>query len=296
MFNLLKSKFSKVRSALARTSLAKGIRNLLIGKIGDEQIEQLEELLYQADLGVATIQTLCNTVRKLPADTPPDAIIKALEKELLSILERHPNTLAPAPSVIMIVGVNGNGKTTSCAKLAKLFHDSGEKVLIAASDTFRAAAIEQLQMWSDRIGVPLIKHQHGADPAAVAYDAVQASHKYDRVLIDTAGRLHTKTHLMEELAKIRRSCDKVSPGSPHETLLVLDATTGQNAIEQAKIFHTYTPITGVILTKLDGTARGGIVVPIQEQLGVPVKFIGTGEGMDDLQPFNPQQFVEALFE
>ncbi len=275
-------------------NLFKKIGTLFTGQISDEQIESLEKLLYQADFGVETTQTLTELVRKLPKSSTTEQIIQALETKLLTILNRHPNTLAAAPSIIMIVGVNGNGKTTSCAKLAHLFHKAGESVVIGAADTFRAAAIEQLEVWATRINVELVKHPHGADPAAVAYDAAQK--QADRILIDTAGRLHTKTDLMQELAKIRRVLSKVSPGSPHETLLVLDATTGQNAIAQAKTFHEYTPLTGVILTKLDGTARGGIVIPIQEQLGIPVKFIGTGEGIDDLQPFDATQFIKILLE
>jgi fused signal recognition particle receptor len=200
--------------------------------------------------------------------------------------------------VMLIVGVNGSGKTTSLAKLAHLLHSAGKKVLIGAADTFRAAAIDQLELWAKRIGVDIVKHQSHSDPSAVAFDAISAAKARgaEAVLIDTAGRLHNKTDLMHELAKIRRVCDKVCPGAPHETLLVLDATTGQNAIDQANTFHQFTPLTGLILTKLDGTAKGGIVVAIQRQLGLPIKFIGTGEGIDDLQPFDPQQFVKALFE
>ncbi len=195
------------------------------------------------------------------------------------------------------MGVNGNGKTTSVAKLAKRYRDSGKKVLIAAADTFRAAAIEQLEIWASRIQTDLVKGAPKSDSAAVAYDALSAAiaRNIDVVIIDTAGRLHTRNDLMQELEKIKRACHKVIPDSPHETLLVLDATIGQNAIDQAKIFHQYTPITGLILTKLDGTAKGGIIINIQNQLGIPVKFIGIGESLDDLEPFNAENFSNALF-
>jgi fused signal recognition particle receptor len=198
----------------------------------------------------------------------------------------------------LIVGVNGNGKTTSVAKLANRFKINKKNVLIAAADTFRAAAVEQLDIWAQRLKVDIVKGTSHSDPAAVTFDAVQAgkSRKTDVVIIDTAGRLHTKIPLMQELAKIKRSCQKVIPNSPHETLLVLDATTGQNAIDQAKVFNEFTPITGIILTKLDGTAKGGIVISIQRQLGIPIKFIGVGEGLEDLEPFDAQNFVNALFD
>jgi fused signal recognition particle receptor len=202
------------------------------------------------------------------------------------------------PMIILIVGVNGNGKTTSVAKLSHLLKQNGQKVLVAAADTFRAAAIEQLDTWAQRLQIDIVKGSPKSDPAAVAFDAVQAAkaRHCDVVLVDTAGRLHTKTPLMQELEKIKRSCYKASLSGPHETLLVLDATTGQNAIDQAKHFHKFTPLTGIILTKLDGTAKGGIVVAIQRELAIPIKFVGTGEQIDDLQPFDPKNFVENLFE
>ena len=203
-----------------------------------------------------------------------------------------------APTVVLVVGVNGNGKTTTVAKLAKRYQDAGKKVLIAAADTFRAAAIAQLEVWTDRIGCDLVKGAPNSDAAAVAFDAMTAakSRGVDIVLIDTAGRLHTRKDLMQELEKIKRACNKVMPGSPHETLLVLDSTVGQNAIDQAKIFNDYTPISGLCLTKLDGTAKGGVIINIQKQLGIPVKFIGVGETLNDLEPFNSAHFAQALFD
>lgn len=202
------------------------------------------------------------------------------------------------PMVILIIGVNGNGKTTSVAKLANRFVHSNHSVLIAAADTFRAAAIDQLEIWANRLNVDIVKGAPNSDSAAVTFDALAAAkaRHSEVVIVDTAGRLHTRTDLMHELKKIKRACHKVHPNSPHETLLVLDATIGQNAIDQAKIFHEFTPITGIILTKLDGTAKGGIVVNIQRQLGIPVKFVGTGESLEDLEPFNPEEFAAALFE
>jgi fused signal recognition particle receptor len=199
--------------------------------------------------------------------------------------------------VIIVVGVNGVGKTTTIGKLGQFYHEQGKKVLFAAGDTFRAAAIDQLDIWATRIGAEVIKHSEGSDPAAVAYDAVQAAkaRKSDVVIIDTAGRLHTKANLMEELKKIRRVVSREIPEAPHETLLVLDATTGQNAINQAKIFGDAVQLSGVVLTKLDGTAKGGVVIAVKAELGIPVKWIGVGEGVNDLRPFTPQEFSEALF-
>ncbi|MDP3683804.1 MAG: signal recognition particle-docking protein FtsY, partial [Ignavibacteria bacterium] len=228
--------------------------------------------------------------------------LQELNEHLVALLSKYPSGLTETPEqlpmVILIVGVNGNGKTTSVAKLANVLGQNGKKVLVAAADTFRAAAIEQLEAWALRLKIDIVKGSPKSDPAAVAFDAVQAAkaRQCDVVLVDTAGRLHTKTPLMQELEKIKRSCNKASGSGPHETLLVLDATTGQNAIDQAKHFHKFTPLTGIILTKLDGTAKGGIVVAIQRELGLPVKFIGTGEQIDDLQPFDPRTFVSNLFE
>lgn len=211
--------------------------------------------------------------------------------------EQHPIRTG-SPHVILIEGVNGNGKTTSVAKLGKFYKDQGKKVLVAAADTFRAAAIEQLELWSQKIGLEIVKGTPKSDPASVVFDAIQAakSRQCEIVIVDTAGRLHTKTDLMRELEKIHRVTSKALPGAPHETLLVLDATIGQNGVDQAKIFHQFTPLTGLILTKLDGTAKGGTAIAIQRQLKIPIRYIGVGEGIDDLKPFQADDFVRSLFE
>jgi fused signal recognition particle receptor len=306
IFDFIKSGYQKIRSALAKTGslLGSKIRALFNAGINEETLEQLEKLFYEADLGVQISVELTNKIKKIHNEHPnldTNGLLAELQKEILLLLPEQKNKDISAdvkPRVILIVGVNGNGKTTSVAKLGKRFQDEGKQVLIAAADTFRAAAIEQLEIWSSRLQTDLVKGAPKSDPAAVVFDALTASkaRNKDVVIIDTAGRLHTKTHLMQELEKIKRSCHKVIPNSPHETFLVLDATTGQNAIDQAKTFHQFTPITGLILTKLDGTAKGGIIISIQRQLGIPVKFIGIGEGIDDLEPFDPQTFVKALLE
>lgn len=302
-----KSSYSKFKSALSRARSLFGdkIRALFQGKIDEKTLEQLEQFLYEADFGVQTTMELTNKVRELHLTNPSfktDDYLSALRSHLISVLGQYPPGLTDVPTeklpmIILIVGVNGNGKTTSVAKLSHLLKQNGKKVLVAAADTFRAAAIEQLEIWAHRLEIDIVKGAPKSDPAAVAFDAVQAAkaRQCDVVLIDTAGRLHTKTPLMQELEKIKRSCHKASLSGPHETLLVLDATTGQNAIDQAKHFHKFTPLTGLILTKLDGTAKGGIIVAIQRELGLPIKFIGTGEQIDDLQPFDPQNFVDNLF-
>lgn len=307
VFQFLKSSFTKVKSALsrARSFLGDKINSIFQNPINDESLEQLEQLLYEADFGVQTAIELKEKVRALNKENPDlktADYINALKSHLEAVLSKYPHGLIETPKdqlpqVILVVGVNGNGKTTSIAKLANLLRENGKKVLVGAADTFRAAAIEQLEMWATKAQVDIVKGAPGSDPASVAFDSVKAakSRDCDVVLIDTAGRLHNKTNLMQELEKIRRSCQKASGSGPHETFLVLDATTGQNAIEQAKQFHKFTPITGLILTKLDGSAKGGIVVAIQRELAIPVKFIGTGEGLDDLQPFDPKAFVDNLF-
>ncbi|MBA3722735.1 MAG: signal recognition particle-docking protein FtsY [Parachlamydiaceae bacterium] len=307
VLKFFKSSYAKVKSALskARSFFTQTLTALFQGKINEDTLEKLERLLYESDFGVKTASDLTNKIRELhkknPSLTTQD-YINALRNEILEVLKRYPTNIAPPPKelpqVILVVGVNGNGKTTSVAKLAHIFTQNGFKVLLGAADTFRAAAIEQLETWALRAQVDIVKGAPKSDPASVAFDAVtagKARHK-DIVIIDTAGRLHTKTNLMQELEKIKRSCTKVSPNAPHETLLVLDATTGQNAIDQAKEFNKFTPITGLILTKLDGTAKGGIVIAIQQELGIPVKFIGTGEGLEDLQLFDPESFTSSLFE
>lgn len=306
VFGFIKTSYTKVKSALgrARSFLGDKIQSIFQGKMDDHALEQLEQALYEADFGVQTAQELTRKIRQLhqanPSLTTAD-YLSALRQEILTLLIQAPSQLAPInptdlPFVILIVGVNGNGKTTSVAKLAHLFHQNNHKVLIGAADTFRAAAMEQLETWAKRIQVDIVKGNPKSDPAAVTFDSLQAgkARGCDVVIIDTAGRLHTKIPLMQELEKIRRSCKKLSPQAPHETLLVLDATVGQNAIDQAKVFSKFTPITGLILTKLDGTAKGGIVIAIQKELGIPVKFIGTGEGLEDLQAFNAEMFVNNL--
>lgn len=306
VFKLIKSGYQKLKSALANTGslLGNKIRALFTGKIDADTLDELEKLLYEADLGVQTSTELVKKIHELHLQNPTlngEGFLTAIRQEIVQTLHKQPSDLAEVPAgeplVILIVGVNGNGKTTSVAKLAKRFKDEGKKVLLAAADTYRAAAMEQLEMWAKRIDIDIVKGVTGSDPAAVVFDALTAAkaRNADVVLIDTAGRLHTKTNLMQELEKMKRSCKKFSPTSPQETILVLDATTGQNAVDQAKTFHKYTPITGLFLTKLDGTAKGGIVVAIQRQIGIPIKFIGVGEGMDDVEPFNAENFVNTLF-
>ncbi|MBO8126722.1 MAG: signal recognition particle-docking protein FtsY [Firmicutes bacterium] len=299
--------FSKLKEGLAKTrnGLVAKIENLFQGQseITEELYEDLEAILVQADLGVDAALNLVETLReRVKAERIKEArrLTEILKEELKELIG-EPGKLAKnpeGPTVVMVVGVNGTGKTTSTGKLAYHLVGEGNKVLLGAADTFRAAAIEQLEIWGERSRASVIKHQMGSDPAAVAYDAVQAglSRGSDYILIDTAGRLHTQTNLMQELEKIGRVIGRAMPGAPHEILLVIDATTGQNALSQAKLFSKAVPITGIILTKLDGTAKGGIVAAVADTLKVPVKFIGLGEGPDDLKPFDTDSFVEALFE
>jgi len=268
----------------------------------DEIYEGLEEALIAADVGVEASMKIVEAVRtRMGNDSRPDAIRDALKAEIASILDtasRPPADSGDAPLVIMMVGVNGVGKTTTVAKLAAKLKAERGSVIVAAADTFRAAAIEQLQVWCDRAGVDMIKQSQGSDPAAVAFDAVKAAvaRGAKSVLIDTAGRLQTKVNLMEELKKIARVTGRELPGAPHETWLVLDANTGQNALSQAKIFGYAVPLTGAVLAKLDSTAKGGVVIAIAERLKVPVRFVGLGEGIEDLREFDAREFVEALFE
>jgi len=245
------------------------------------------------------VENLKKKVRETKAKEAEEVLtlIKELVLDLLGRDTVPPTQAAEPPTVILVLGVNGVGKTTTIGKLGARYGQQGKKVLFAAGDTFRAAAIEQLEIWAGRAGADIIKHQQGADPAAVLFDGVSAakSRGADVVLCDTAGRLHNKANLMEELKKVHRVVQKALPGAPHEVLLVLDATTGQNALVQAKIFHEAVPLTGVVLTKLDGTAKGGIVIAVTRELKVPVKFIGVGEGVDDLQPFDPAEYADGLF-
>ncbi len=281
--------------------LGKKIRDLFKGKVDEEALERLEELFYQADLGSQMSAELTEKVRALYKKNPNlsvEEILTEVKKDLLAELTQIPsNPIQGNPHVILIVGVNGNGKTTSVAKLAYHFHNAGKKVLIAAADTFRAAAIDQLEKWVGKIGVSLVKGKPGSDPAAVVFDAIEAAKNRgcDIVLVDTAGRLHTKTDLMKELEKIHRVSGKAFPGAPHETLLVLDATIGQNGVDQAMVFHKFTPLTGLILTKMDGTAKGGTAIAIQKKLRLPIAYIGTGETLEAFEPFSPKAFVDDLF-
>lgn len=274
------------------------------GKIDEDLYEELEEILIRSDVGVATsmqlVQKLRDQARHLKISDPLE-LRTLLQAEIVTLLGEEGTSLNVAPSgptVILVVGVNGVGKTTTIAKLARQFKSEGQRVLLAAGDTFRAAAIDQLEVWGQRVGVDVVRQGEGADPAAVAYDAVQKakSHNSDVIIIDTAGRLHNKVNLMEELRKVKRVIEREIPGAPHEVLLVLDATTGQNALQQAKLFQEVAGVTGIVLTKLDGTAKGGVVLGIQGETRIPVKWIGIGEGMDDLRPFIPQDFAKALFE
>ena len=292
-FKKLISPFSKIKSILGSK-----IKALFSKGIDDSTFEHLEQLFYEADLGSAIAFELADKLRlAAKKDNRPETLLAFVKEELLKVFSPTPlPSYTESPHVILIVGVNGSGKTTSIAKLASHFKKSGKSVLIAAGDTFRAAAVEQLETWAKRLDVPLIKSQMGSDPASVAFDAVNAAkaRSADIVLIDTAGRLQTKTDLMQELAKVRRSIQKLIPNAPHETLLVLDATIGQNAIDQARTFHQFTPITGIILTKLDGSAKGGIGVAIRKELSIPIVWVGLGEGDKDLSPFNPNDYVNAL--
>ena len=269
--------------------------------IDEELFDQLEETMIMSDIGVETSEEICDRLRKKIKErgiTDPKMIMELIQEIIGEIMGDDTGLdLTVSPAVIMVIGVNGAGKTTTIGKMCHQFKKEKKKVLVAAADTFRAAAIDQLQVWTERAGVDIVKHAEGSDPGAVVYDALDAAQarNCDVVIIDTAGRLHNKKNLMEELAKINRIIDKKAPDSSREVLLVLDATTGQNAVSQAKLFSETAPITGIVLTKLDGTAKGGIVISIKNELGIPVKLIGVGEKIDDLQPFNSRDFVTALF-
>lgn len=297
-FDRLKESLSKTRKGLVEK-----VESLFTGrKIDDETLEELEEILIMSDVGAKAASDMMTAIRekaKKGEAKDVENVKDLLKKEMTALLGDIPPISLPEtrPYVILAVGVNGVGKTTTIGKLARRFRSQGYSVLLAAGDTFRAAGIEQLEIWSQRADTQIVKHQMGSDPAAVAFDAVTASlsRNADVVIIDTAGRLHTKSNLMEELKKVRRSVDKALPGAPHETLLVVDATTGQNALRQAALFHEAVGITGIALTKLDGTAKGGIIFAIRKELDIPVKLIGIGEGIDDLRDFEPKEFVEALF-
>lgn len=298
--------FSKLKEGLSKTkhSMVSKIELLInsFTKIDEDLFEELEEALIMSDIGVETANKICEELRRKIKEkgiTNP-AEIKGLLKEIIvELLGETPNLdISTKPSVILVIGVNGVGKTTTIGKLAAKFNTDGKKVLIAAADTFRAAATEQLEIWCERSGASIIKQGEGADPAAVVFDAISAAKARDTdiLICDTAGRLHNKKNLMDELSKIKRIIDSKAEGCAVETLLVIDATTGQNAVNQAKLFAEVADITGIILTKLDGTAKGGIIISIKNELGIPVKYVGVGEGIDDLQPFIPEDFANALFE
>ena len=299
--------FDRLKKGLAKTreTFTNKIEKLIIGyaDIDDDLLDELEETLIMSDVGVKTTERLMADVRKgikkKDINTPEDLKPFLAEKisEILSTGSDETRIASAGPTVLLVIGVNGVGKTTTIGKLAAYYKEQGKSVMLAAADTFRAAAIDQLQIWGDRTGVPVIRHEEGSDPAAVAFDAVKAARArgIDVLIIDTAGRLHTKSNLMEELKKINRVIQREIAEAPHETLLVLDATTGQNAISQADLFQKAAAITGIVLTKLDGTAKGGVIIGLKSELSMPVKWIGVGEGVDDLRPFIAKDFARALF-
>ena len=297
--------FSKIASGLKKTKdfLFGGIQRVLnqFTVIDEDLFDELEEQMIMSDIGVETSEEICDRLRKKIKErgiTDPKEIMGLIHEVISEIMGNDTGLdLSVSPAVIMVIGVNGAGKTTTIGKLCHQFKQEGKKVLVAAADTFRAAAIDQLEVWTQRAGVDIVKHAEGSDPGAVVYDALEAAkaRECDVVVIDTAGRLHNKKNLMEELKKINRIIDTKAGDCSREVLLVLDATTGQNAVNQAKLFSETAPITGIVLTKLDGTAKGGIVISIKNELGIPVKLIGVGEKIDDLQPFDSNMFVDALF-
>ena len=310
---ILKKFFSKQQQAQLDEGLAKTknaffskLGTALIGKsrVDDEVLDELEDILIQSDVGVTTTLKIIEALEVRVAKEKylgSRALASILNEELIQILEigdkLNEDQQAPAPYVIMVVGVNGVGKTTSIGKLAYRLKQSGKKVILGAGDTFRAGAIDQLQIWADRVGVPIVRQEMGSDPAAVAFDTLHSAiaQKSDVVLIDTAGRLHNKINLMNELSKVKRVMEKVVPDAPHEVLLVLDGSTGQNAFEQAKQFTATTDVNSLAITKLDGTAKGGVVIGIADQFQIPVKYIGVGESIEDLQEFDPALFVKTIF-
>lgn len=298
--------FSKIKEGLRKTkeSVINKMHRVVnsFTKIDEELFEQLEEAMIMGDLGVETSEEICTRLRKLIKErgvTDPAMIMELIQEIVADMMGDDVGIdISGKPAIIMVIGVNGAGKTTTIGKLCHQYKKQGKKVLVAAADTFRAAAIDQLQVWTERAGVDIVKHAEGSDPGAVVYDAIDAAkaRNCDILIIDTAGRLHNKKNLMDELAKINRIMESKAPDSSKEVLLVLDATTGQNAVNQARLFSETANITGIVLTKLDGTAKGGIVISIKNELGIPVKLIGVGEKIEDLQPFNSRSFVTALFE
>lgn len=304
VFGLIKSTFSKIRNAFSRTRsvLGEKVRAVFSKPLDEETLDELEQILYEADLGSTLALEFVERIRTFARkndETRADHLIEAMKGHAQEILRKPPSVKGKegTPKVILIVGVNGSGKTTSCAKLARLLKKEGNKVLLAAADTFRAAATEQLELWAERLQIDCVKGKPKGDPSAVIFDALIAAKArgMDCVIADTAGRLQSKTELMEELSKITRVAKKVIPDAPHEIYLILDAATGQNAIDQAKVFNEFTPLTGLILTKLDGSAKGGIILSIYHQMGIPIRYIGIGEKEEDFVPFDPNSYIDALF-
>jgi fused signal recognition particle receptor len=302
---VFKAIFGKIKQGLARTRRVFGDVAVLFrlrGKVDQKFLDELERRLYLADVGTAATAEIVAEVRRAFQDKEITGDVEAFVKQKLRDQLSGPSPgimfATTKPTVVLVAGVNGSGKTTSIAKLAHRLQADGKKVMVAACDTFRAAAVEQLTIWSERIGCDIVKAQQGSDPGSVAHDACEkaTARGFDVVIVDTAGRLHTQTHLMKELEKIRKVVSRLIDGAPHEVLLVLDATTGQNAIAQAEMFSKAVQCTGIVLTKLDGTAKGGAIFGIKAKLGLPVKYIGVGEQLDDLEPFDPDAFVTALFE
>ena len=298
--------FSKIKQGLQKTrnSIANGVVSIInsFTRIDEELFEELEEMLVMSDIGVTTATEICDALRKKIKEqgiTDPN-VIKGLMKEIIAEMlgEDEGLKLDTKPSVILVIGVNGVGKTTTIGKLSSILKQQGKHVVLGAADTFRAAAIDQLGVWAERAGVTMVKSVEGTDPASVVFDTIASakSKGADVIICDTAGRLHNKKNLMEELAKINRVINRELPDASVETLLVLDAATGQNAVNQAREFKNVTNITGIVLTKLDGTAKGGIIIPIKNELEIPVKYVGVGEGIDDLQPFNVTEFVNGIFD
>ena len=298
--------FSKIKAGLQKTrnTIAQNVNSIInsFTKIDEDFFEELEEILVMSDIGVATSTEICARMRakiKETGETDPNNIKSAMKEIIADMLgEDEGLKLDTKPSVILVIGVNGVGKTTSIGKIASQLKQSGKNVVLGAADTFRAAAIDQLAVWSERAGVQMVRSVEGTDPASVVFDTIASAkaHNADVIICDTAGRLHNKKNLMDELAKINRVVKRELPDASVETLLVLDATTGQNAVNQAREFKNVTDITGIVLTKLDGTAKGGIIIPIRNELNIPVKFIGVGEGIDDLQPFSAIEFADGIFE
>ncbi|MBR3144716.1 MAG: signal recognition particle-docking protein FtsY [Clostridia bacterium] len=298
--------FDKIKNGLSKTknAIESGITNIInsFTKIDEELFEELEELLVSADVGISTSEDICDKLREMvkkTGATDPSVIKEYLKEIIVEMLgENDGLTLDTKPSIILVIGVNGVGKTTTIGKLSLILKNSGKKVVLGAADTFRAAAIDQLGVWAERAGVNMVKSVEGSDPASVVFDTIASAkaHNADVIICDTAGRLHNKKNLMDELAKIYKVINRELPDASLETLLVLDAATGQNAVNQAKEFSKVAPVTGLILTKLDGTAKGGIIISIHNELGIKVKYVGVGEGIDDLMPFNAKSFADGIFD